>query len=285
VTLTPAVALAVLTAAIVHATWNALAHGIKDQLVAFGLIGAGGAIGAIPLIAFSRLPAPASRPYLIASVVVHVFYCLFLMRTYKYGDFGQVYPIARGTSPLVVTVLSAVFVGERPSPAGLAGIVIVSAGLATLAFGGIREAARREAARRSAIAAAVATGLTIAGYTVIDGVGVRASRSPAGYTGWLMLLQSADILLIAVVVRRRAFVRQPRGLLTRGTLAGLLSVAAYGLVLWAQTRGALAPIAALRETSVIFGAIIGTAFFHEPFGRTRVLAALTVAAGIILLAA
>jgi drug/metabolite transporter (DMT)-like permease len=290
VTLTPAVALAVLAAAIVHATWNALAHGIKDQLVAFGLIGAGGAAGAIPLIAISRLPASASWPYLITSVVIHVFYCLFLMRSYKYGDFGQVYPIARGTSPLVVTVLSAVFIGERPSPTGLAGIVIVSAGLATLAFGGIRAAARRKAAAgggtgRSAIAAAVATGLTIAGYTVIDGVGVRTSHSPAGYTGWLMLLQSADILLIAVIVRRRAFIEQPRGLLARGTLAGLLSVAAYGLVLWAQTRGTLAPIAALRETSVIFGAIIGAVFFHEPFGRTRVLAALTVAAGIILLAA
>jgi drug/metabolite transporter (DMT)-like permease len=281
VTLPLTVILAVLAAAIVHATWNALAHGIKDQLIAFGLIGIGGMAGAVPLIVFSHSPGTASWPYLAASVVIHLFYCLLLMRSYRYGEFSQVYPIARGTSPLLVTAASVVFVGERPSAAGLAGVAVVSAGLALLAFGGLRP---RLPANRAALVAAAGTGLTIASYTTVDGVGVRASHSPAGYTGWLMLLQSADILIISLAIRRRAFTQQPRGLLLRGTLAGLLSVVAYGLVLWAQTRGTLAPIAALRETSVIFGAIIGTLFFREPFGRTRVFAALTVAAGIILLA-
>jgi drug/metabolite transporter (DMT)-like permease len=275
-TLAPVVILAVLVAALVHATWNAIMHGIKDQFLAFGLLGAGGAIAAIPLVTLGAAPRPASWPYLAASIVIHLFYAALLMRSYRYGEFSQVYPLARGTSPLVVTALSAAFVHERPSAAGLAGVVVVSAGLATLTYGG-------RLTNRTAVVAAVGTGLTIAAYTTVDGVGVRAAHSPAGYTGWLMLIQAADMLVIALAVRRRTLFTQPRGVLARGTAAGALSVVAYGLVLWAQTRGALAPIAALRETSVIFGAIIGTVFFKEPFGRSRVIAAVTVAAGIVLL--
>jgi drug/metabolite transporter (DMT)-like permease len=277
--LSPVVVLAVLAAAVVHAIWNAIMHGIKDQLVAFGLLGAGGALASVPLIALAAAPRTASWPYLAASVVIHLLYCVLLMRSYRFGEFSQVYPIARGTSPLVVTVLSAVFVHERLAPAEIAGVLVVSAGMATLTLGGLRRDTDR-----TAILAAIATGLTIASYTTVDGVGVRASHSAAGYTGWLMLLQSADMLIVAAVIRRRELTAQPRPLLLRGTAAGVLSLVAYGLVLWAQTRAPLAPVAALRETSVIFGALIGTLLFKEPFGRRRVIAAAIVAAGIVLLA-
>jgi drug/metabolite transporter (DMT)-like permease len=276
--LSPAVTLIVLAAAIVHAIWNAIAHGIKDQAVAFGLIGVGTAVAAVPVIALSARPSPASWPYLATSVVIHMLYCLLLMRSYQYGEFGQVYPIARGTSPLVVTVLAAAFAHERPSAAEAGGVLVVSAGLAILAFGG-----RRIRSGRTAVLAAAGTGLTIAAYTTVDGIGVRAAHSPAGYAGWLMLLQSIGIGVITFLMRRREIVRQPRAILLSGLAAGVLSLLAYGLVLWAQTRGAIAGVAALRETSVIFGAIIGTVFFKEPFGRTRVAAAITVAAGIVLL--
>jgi drug/metabolite transporter (DMT)-like permease len=131
--------------------------------------------------------------------------------------------------------------------------------------------------------AAIGTGLTIAAYTTVDGVGVRLSASPVGYIGWLMLLQSLCVPAFALVRRRDVLAEQPPRILLTGLLAGALSVLAYGLVLWAQTRGALAPIAALRETSVIFGAIIGTLAFHEPFGRSRIAATVLVAAGILLL--
>lgn len=275
--LSPAVTLAVLAAAIVHSVWNAIVHGIKDQVVAFGLLGTGGALAAIPLVVLSHAPSTASWPYIAASIVIHLGYTTLLMRSYRYGEFSQVYPLARGTSPLVVTILSAVFVHERPSLMALAGVIVVSAGLATLTFGG------RGFSNRTAVIAAVGTGLTIASYTTVDGVGVRAAHSPGGYTGWLMLLQSIDMIVIALVMRRREFLAQPPMILARGTIAGALSLVAYGLVLWAQTRGALAPIAALRETSVIFGAIIGAIFFREPFGRTRVAAAIVVAAGIVML--
>ena len=270
------VTLAVLLAAVTHAAWNAIAHGIKDQLLAFGLIGAGGAVVAIPLVVVSPLPLRASWPYLLGSVAIHVFYNLLLMRSYQYGEFGQVYPLARGTSPLVVTILAALFVHERPSAAQLGGVLVISAGLATLVLSGRRPG-------RAAFLAAVGTGLTIAAYTTVDGVGVRASGSSVAYIGWLMLLESLCVPAFALVRRRDILTQQPRRILAAGLLAGGLSVLAYGLVLWAQTRGALAPIAALRETSVIFGAIIGTVAFREPFGRTRIAATIVVSAGIVML--
>jgi drug/metabolite transporter (DMT)-like permease len=287
--LSASVTAAVLLAAITHASWNAIAHGIRDQLLAFGLIGAGGVVIAIPLVCLAPLPHAASWRYLLASIAIHVFYNLLLMRSYRYGEFGQVYPLARGTSPLVVTILAAIFVRERPTLPQIGGVLVVSAGLAVLVFAGRRPG-------RAALLAAVGTGLTIAAYTTVDGVGVRASGSPAGYIGWLMLLESLGVPLFALIRRREVLfpggsrppgppspTKQPRRIIATGLLGGALSVLAYGLVLWAQTRGALAPIAALRETSVIFGAIIGTVAFREPFGRARIAATIVVSVGIVLL--
>ncbi len=272
------VTLAVLAAAVTHATWNAIAHGIKDQTLAFALIGVGGIVIAIPLVVLATLPRADCWPYLLASVAIHVFYNLLLMQCYRLGEFGQVYPLARGTSPLVVTILAAVFVHEHLAFPQIAGVLIVSGGLALLVLGGRRPG-------RAAFLAAVGTGLTIAAYTTVDGVGVRLSHSPVGYIGWLMLLESLGVPMFALARRRDVLFEQPRRILLAGVAAGALSVLAYGLVLWAQTRGALAPIAALRETSVIFGAIIGTLIFREPYGRTRIAATVLVVAGIVLVSA
>ena len=275
-TLSLSVTLAVLAAAVTHAVWNAIAHGIRDQTLAFALIGIGGIAVSIPLVIVAALPRSSSWPYLLASIVIHVFYNLLLMQCYRLGEFSQVYPLARGISPLVVTILAAMFVHEHLGLLQVAGVVVVSAGLAFLVFGGRRPG-------RGAFLAAVGTGLTIAAYTTVDGVGVRLSASPVGYIGWLMVLQSLCVPLFAAVRRRDVLLKQPRRILLAALAAGALSVLAYGLVLWAQTRGALAPIAALRETSVIFGAIIGTLVFREPFGRTRIIATVLVVAGIVLL--
>jgi len=275
------VTLVVLAAAVTHAAWNAIAHGIRDQLLAFGLIGAGGILVAIPLVIVSPFPLSACWPYLLASIVIHVFYNLLLMRSYRHGEFGQVYPLARGTSPLVVTVLAAVFAAERPSVAQVAGVLVVSCGLALLVLAG-RGGGR--GIGRAALIAAVGTGLTIAAYTTVDGLGVRLSGSSVAYIGWLMLLESLCVPAWALARRRHELLSgTSRRVLGSGLLAGGLSVLAYGLVLWAQTRGDLAPIAALRETSVIFGAVIGTVVFREPFGRWRIAATLVVVTGVLLL--
>lgn len=275
-TLSLSVTLAVLAAAVTHAIWNAIAHGIKDQTLAFALIGVGGIVVAIPLVIITAAPRPDCWPYLAASIVIHVFYNLLLMRCYRLGEFGQVYPLARGTSPLVVTILAAIFVHEHLALPQIAGVLVVSAGLAALVLAGRRPS-------RAAFLAAVGTGLTIAAYTTVDGVGVRLSHSPIGYIGWLMLLESLGVPMFALIRRRNVLLKQRPKVLLSGLAAGALSVLAYGLVLWAQTRGALAPIAALRETSVIFGAIIATLVFREPFGRTRIGATVLVAVGIVVL--
>jgi drug/metabolite transporter (DMT)-like permease len=275
-TLSLTVTLAVLAAAVTHATWNAIAHGIKDQTLAFALIGVGGIAAGIPLVIVAAMPRGDCWPYLLGSVAIHVFYNLLLMQCYRLGEFSQVYPLARGTSPLVVTILAAVFVGEHLAFPQVAGVLVVSAGLAVLVLAGRRPG-------RGAFAAAIGTGLTIAAYTTVDGVGVRLSASPVGYIGWLMVLESLCVPMVALARRRDVVLKQRPRVLLAGLAAGALSVLAYGLVLWAQTRGSLAPIAALRETSVIFGAIIGTLVFREPFGRTRIVATVLVAAGILLL--
>jgi drug/metabolite transporter (DMT)-like permease len=275
-TLSLTVTLAVLAAAVTHAVWNAIAHGIKDQTLAFALIGVGGIAVGIPLVIVAAMPRADCWPYLLGSVAIHIFYNLLLMRCYRLGEFGQVYPLARGTSPLVVTILAAIFIREDLALPQIAGVLVVSAGLATLVLAGRRPG-------RAAFLAAVGTGLTIAAYTTVDGVGVRLSASPVGYIGWLMVLESLCVPMFALARRRDVLLKQPKRILLAGLAAGALSVLAYGLVLWAQTRGALAPIAALRETSVIFGAIIGTLIFREPFGRTRIAATVLVAAGIVLL--
>ena len=275
------VVLAVLAAAVAHATWNAIAHSIKDKLLAMGWMGGGGAICAVPLVVFAPQPAAAAWPYLLGSVAVHIAYNAGLIQAYKHGEFSRSYPLARGTAPLVVALLAAIFVGEIPTPIQSVGIAIIFCALAGLAFAGDRAPG---AGSRWAVAAAIATGLTIATYTVIDGVGVRHSGSPLGYAGWLMLLHGSVIAVTALVVRRGDTLRRElRATWLPGLIGGAISLLAYGLVLWSQTQGALAPISALRETSIIIGALIGTVVFHERFGRVRVVASAFAAAGIILL--
>ncbi|GAB2943469.1 DMT family transporter [Streptomyces sundarbansensis] len=268
-------------AAITHAGWNAIAHAIKDQLLSFTLISGGGLLIGAALALFAPFPAADAWPYLLVSAVLHVAYMLLLMRSFTLGDFGQMYPIARGTAPLVVTVLAAVFVGERPDAWAAAGVAVASAGLVGLALWGIRGSGKRP--HWPAIVAALGTGLAIAGYTTVDGAGVRASGTPLGYVAWLMILEGLAIPAYAYYRRRAALRTQLRPYAVRGLLGAALSVIAYGLVLWAQTRGPLAPIAALRESSIIVGAAIGTLFFKERFGAPRIAAAGLMVVGIGLM--
>lgn len=275
----PSVVGVVLVAAVMHASWNAIAHGIKDKVVAFALHAAGGWLCAVPLIVWATPPDSRSWPYLAASVALHVPYNLLLMAAYRLGDFSQVYPLARGISPLLVTVLSAVLVSEIPPSGQIVGILVISAGLASLVVIG----RRRGSVPRAAVLAATATGLIIASYSTVDGIGVRLSGSSLGYVAWLMFLDGTVLPLVALAWRGRALFGPIRDVWHIGLAGGFAGVLAYGLVLWAQTRAALGPVAALRETGIIFGAIIGTVVFHERFGRARIVAAALVATGVVVL--
>ncbi|MBW8739938.1 MAG: EamA family transporter, partial [Streptomyces turgidiscabies] len=178
--MTPAVTAAVLLAAVTHACWNALAHRVTDKLVGFTLIAGGGMAIGLVAVPFLPLPAAGAWPYLVASALIHIAYYVLLMRSFRLGDFGQAYPIARGTAPLVVTVLAAVFAHEVPDGWAAAGIAVSCAGLTGVALWGLR--GRRP--NWAAIEAALATGLSIAAYTVVDGLGVRASGSALAYIAW-----------------------------------------------------------------------------------------------------
>ncbi|MFI7410819.1 EamA family transporter [Streptomyces sp. NPDC049627] len=274
--MTPLVTTAVLLAAVTHASWNAIAHKITDKLVAFTLIAGGGALIGAVLAPFAAFPAARAWPYLLASALVHVVYYVLLMKSFRLGDFGQAYPIARGTAPLVVAVLAAFVAHEVPDGWAAAGIALSCAGLTGVALWGLRG----HRPNWAAIGAALATGLSIAAYTVLDGLGVRASGSSLGYVAWLMMAEGLVIPAYAVRRRRRETVAVLRPFAGVGLLGAALSVAAYGLVLWAQTKAELAPIAALRESSIIVGAAIGAVFFKESFGAPRIAAAALLVVGI-----
>lgn len=278
--MTPLVTAAVLLAAVTHASWNAIAHRITDKLVGFTLILAGGVLIGLLLAPLAPFPAAGAWPYLLGSAVIHLAYVILLMTSFRLGDFGQAYPIARGSAPLLVTVFAALFAHEMPDGWAAAGVALSCAGLTGVALWGLR-------GRRpdwTAIGAALATGLTIASYTLVDGLGVRASGSALGYTAWLMTVQGLAIPAYAVCRRwRRETVAVLRPYAALGLLGAALSVAAYGLVLWAQTRADLAPIAALRESSILVGAAMGALFFKERFGAPRIAAAGLVVVGIGLM--
>jgi drug/metabolite transporter (DMT)-like permease len=251
---------------------------VPDREVGFFLLNVAVAVVPLPFLPWLGLPAARAWPFLLGSVLVHLVYNLFLLRSYQLGDFGQTYPLARGTAPLVVALVSVTVVGQRLGLGEVAGILAISAGLAVLVLG---QGSFR--AGRPAVLAAVTTGLAIATYTVLDGLGVRRSEATAAYIAWLFVLQGP---LIAAVIasRRRGMLRDSRSLLFPGLLSGVVSIVAYGLVIWAQSRGRLAPVAALRECSIVFGALIGAVFFHERLGPLRVVGSVIVFTGVVLLA-
>jgi drug/metabolite transporter (DMT)-like permease len=272
------VTVAVLVAAVLHAGWNALLKGGTDRLATVVLLDLTGLVLAALALPLVPAPAPAARALLVGSVLLHVGYELLLLRSYRLGDLSQVYPLARGSAPLLVAAFAGLVLGERLGPWQLAGLAGVCAGLLLLL-----EAGAGPSGRGRAVRPALATGVLIAAYTVADGLGVRRAGTDLGYVAWLFLLHGLPIPLVALAVRGRGLGAGLRGQLGPGVAAGVLAVAAYGLVLWAQRRGALAVVAALRETSVLVAALIGSLVFGERFGRRRVLAAALLAAGIVVL--
>ncbi|MGH3358893.1 MAG: EamA family transporter [Nocardioidaceae bacterium] len=275
---TPAILAAVLFAAVLHATWNAIAHGVNDRLVAFAMIGLADVLGGALVVSFVGLPPAAAWPFIIGSALAHIAYNSLLLLSYGLGEFSQVYPLARGTAPVIVACVSLTLLGHDLRPQDLLGILTISAGLIGLvvAGGGLRRA------HAPAVAAAFATGLMIALYTVIDGLGVvRGPLLP--YIGWLFLLQGPVLPVVAVIRRRHELGIFLRTGAAAGLAGGFISLLAYAIVLWAQTSGALAPIAALRESSIVVGALIGAAFLHEPLGHRRAVAAAVVLCGVVLL--
>ncbi len=272
--------LAVLFAALCHAGWNALIKVGLDPLSTTTLIAIGSAVVSVLCLPLAGMPAPAAWPWLIASAVVHLFYFAALIEAYRTGDLGQVYPIARGSAPLMTASASVVFVGEHLSPASWIGIGALAAGVLLLSARGGRALAQID---RRAVGFALLTALTICAYSVIDGVGARVSHNPQSYV--LLLLIGNALLLVPYALWRdgRDVIPAMQRFWLRGLVGGALQTLSYGIALWAMTLAPIAIVASLRETSVLFGAAIAVVVLKEPLRAARIGAALLIVAGLVLI--
>lgn len=280
-TLPPEVALLVLLAAVLHASWNVLVKIGGDRLLVQTIVIGTGSVACALALPWVALPPLAVWPFVVASVAIHNLYFFCLLRAYAHGDLSQVYPIARGTSPLVVALAAIPLAGEHLVASELAGVALVTLGLASLAGG------TRVGGDRRAIGYALATGLLIAAFTLVDGLGVRRAPDPLSFILWMQAGEIVPLGLFVWLRRRDRVASFVVGHGVRGVasavLGGLMAVSAYGIVLWAYSRAALAPVAALRETSVVMAAAFGTVSLGEPFGPRRVLASIVVVVGVALL--
>ena len=276
----PFVIIVVLAAAVMHAVWNAVVKIEGDRLMTMAVVISTTGLLAPLLLLAGPPPASASWPYILLSVLLNNAYFLFLIEAYRFGDLSQVYPIARGSAPLLVTVGAALFANEQLSIVGLAGVLIISAGTVSL----IWNRGFRMGAEKRSIFFALLTGLMIASYTIIDGIGVRLSGSPAAYIGWLFILSPLPLASIAILRRRSQAFVYIRNNWKPAVLGGCLNIGSYGLSIWALSLAAMGHVSAMRETSVIIAALIGTQLFGESFGRHRIIAAVAVAFGVVLIA-
>jgi drug/metabolite transporter (DMT)-like permease len=270
----------VLLAAILHAGWNAMLHGNRDRYLSMTWMSIVIAVASTVVALNLPLPAEGAWPYIVASGVVHIVYNISLVRSYHRSDLTVAYAIARGSSPLLVTLGAAVFAQEAISPLHAVGIAMISGGILMLALFD-RHVSRAD------VLAALATGVIIALYTVIDGIGVRQSNGQAlAYTAWMFMFYWLMPLLF---VANRGFealmspIRTNPAAVGTSLVGGLVSIAAYGIVIWAMQSGAMGTVSALRETSVVFAALIGRAFLGEYVSPKRWIACTVVAAGAILL--
>ncbi len=272
--------LAVLFAALCHAGWNALIKVGLDPLSTTTLISIGSAVVGVLCLPIAGMPAGAAWPWLIASTIIHLFYFAALIESYRTGDLGHVYPIARGSAPLMTAGASLLVVGEQLSPAAWAGIAALAAGVLLLSARGGREFAHVD---RRAVGFALLTALTICAYSVVDGIGARASQNPQGYV--LSLLIGCALALVPYALWRdgRDVVPAMRRFWLRGLAGGALQTLSYGIALWAMTLAPIAIVASLRETSVLFGAVIAVVVLKEPLRAVRIGAALLILAGLVLI--
>jgi len=270
----------VLFAALLHASWNAMLHGNRDRFLSMTWMSIAIAAVATLVILLTPQPANAAWPYIVASGLVHIVYNVTLVRSYRRNDLAEAYPIARGSSPLLVTLGAALFAHEAIGPLHILGIVMISGGIIALALQGRRVS-------RAGVLAALTTGVTIACYTVIDGIGVRLSGGQAlAYTAWMFLFYWLMPVLFVAMRGLAALwtpVRAAPMAVGSSLVGGLVSIAAYGIVIWALQSGAMGSVSALRETSVVFAVLIGRVFLREAVSGKRWLACVIVAAGAVCL--
>jgi drug/metabolite transporter (DMT)-like permease len=274
----PLVLVLVLGAALMHASWNAMLRSGLDRLWSITLMCCVAAVASGIAVVFLPPLARAAWPYAGFSATLQIGYCLFLVRAYEKGELSQVYPVARGSAPLLVALGAAVFAGEHLAPRAMGGLALVSGGIVALSLGKDRLDLR-------STLAALATGAFVAGYMVTDGVGVRTSGDAFSYVAWMTLAQGAPMPLVYLALRRRfpPLRLDPETLKALG--GGVLGLVAYAVVVWAMSLAPMAKVSGLRETSILFATLIGALFLRERFTLRRGVCAGLITLGALLLAA
>ena len=271
--MSPWVAGLVLTSAVLHASWNALLKGGGDRLRSVTVMALAASLASAAWAAFLPAPRAASWIYIGLSVALHVAYNLLLVMAYRHGDLGVTYPVARGSSPLLVAAGAAILAGERLDAFTLVGIALVCGGIIGLA----RESRGGNLSR--VITPAVLTGVTIAAYTVVDGLGSRASGNAWAYAAWLFVSMGPAMLLVWAWRRGSGGPVRLDAESLRSAVGGLVSLTAYAIVIWAASISPMGPVSALRESSVVIAAVLGWLFLGERLGPWRLAACLVVASG------
>jgi drug/metabolite transporter (DMT)-like permease len=286
----PLIVALLLAAALMHASWNALLKADRsDRLATFGVIMATGTVMGLCAVPFLPSIEFAAWKYLAMSIIVHVAYYTFLLKAYSYGDLSHTYPIARGLGPLLVALVSGSLIGEHLRGQDIAGVVLLSSGLIALAIP-LKALKKDGAAGRHGLATlfAVLTGVTIAAYIIADGLGVRSAgpdiEHRLAYIAWLCVLEGPWLLVLAIALRPGTVVwSHLRRNWWRGAIGGVIANTGYGIAIYALVLGPMAHVAALRETSVLFGALMGTLLLGELFGLPRVAAAFVIVSGLVLM--
>jgi drug/metabolite transporter (DMT)-like permease len=266
----------VILSAIAHAVWNALVKSAGDRTLTMVAIRTVGMMLGLVALPFVDWPSPESWKWLAVTAVVMFAYYALLVRSYGVGDMSVVYPLARGLAPVLTTIAAFLVIGEALSTGQIAAVVMISIGIMALSFGA--------GASRTAVGFALATGVSVATYSFFAGLGVRTAGTVLGFQACLEIVTGFGMLCYGVVVRRADLVIYMRRHGAVGLFAGVVSVAGFLAYLVAARSLPLGPVSALRETSVIFGAVLGTLVLKEGFGPRRIAAAVLVTVGIVLLA-
>jgi phosphonate utilization associated putative membrane protein len=276
--------LALLFAALLHAGWNALIKSGGDKSLDTALIHSLGLCFALPAVLWFGLPPVAAWPFIAASCLIHIAYYAALAGAYRYGDLGLTYPIMRGSAPLLVALVSVLLMDEQLSGAAWLGVIVLSAGV--LLVGLARAGQDTPGHRRKALGFALANACIIACYTVIDGMGVRAAGNAFSYVAALFLFDGLPYMALVLWragPRRGEALRYMRARAPLALVGTAASLGSYGIALWAMLHAPVALVAALRETSVIFAALIGTWILGERFGWARAAGTALVVAGVVTL--
>ena len=270
---------AVLLAAVLHATWNALVKNASDKFTSMSAVVIGHLPFACIAVTIAPLPDASSWPYVLAGAALHVGYQLFLLLSYRVGELSHVYPIARGVAPMLVAGVSVALLGVRLSMTEMIAVLAIGVGIVSLVFVRGSEGLRNPRAATMALI----TGGFIAAYSLVDGLGAREAGTALGFLGWLSIINSVVFLLIAAIVRRgsiRNFAREGSGMALFG---GGASFIAYSLVVWAFTQAPIALVTALRETSIIAALLIGVFFLGEKLNVAKLFSTTLTVFGAILL--